>query len=282
MIDPGTGLTILGTAIGSAKLAEKVLGPTADLAGTGLKEWTERRIATVKKIFERAGDLQGDKPIAGSVPPRVLRDVLNEGSLRDDELAVSYYGGILASSKTGVSRDDRGAYFTGLIDRLTSYQLRGHFVLYSMARKVFSAEDHNINEFVGRSACHTFVPLSAYLTAMQPEQGEDFETLVGHVLFGLQKEALIEANFTFGDAASLRKQWPEAPDTGLLFSPSALGVSLYLLATGNRDVPVNGFLKADLVVPDVGVQLADGSLRVQKLPETPSNVDSKVESAPGP
>ncbi|MBW8832034.1 MAG: hypothetical protein JF606_21985 [Burkholderiales bacterium] len=120
IIDPGTGLTILGTAIGSGKLAEKVLGPTADLAGTGLKEWTEKRIATVKKIFERAGDLQGDEPIAGSVPPRVLRDVLNEGSLCDDELAVSYYGGMLASSKTGVSRDDRGAYFTGLIDRLTS------------------------------------------------------------------------------------------------------------------------------------------------------------------
>ena len=29
-MDPGTGLTILGSAIGGAKLVEKLLGPTAD------------------------------------------------------------------------------------------------------------------------------------------------------------------------------------------------------------------------------------------------------------
>lgn len=34
MIDPGTGLTILGTAVGGAKVVEKILGPTAEYVWT--------------------------------------------------------------------------------------------------------------------------------------------------------------------------------------------------------------------------------------------------------
>lgn len=44
---PGTGLTILGTAVGSAKLVEKLLGPTADYLGEGLRQWTEKRVENV-------------------------------------------------------------------------------------------------------------------------------------------------------------------------------------------------------------------------------------------
>ncbi len=43
MIDPGTGLTILGSAIGSAKVVEKILGPTSEYIGEQLKEWTEKK-----------------------------------------------------------------------------------------------------------------------------------------------------------------------------------------------------------------------------------------------
>lgn len=34
MIDPGTGLTILGSAIGGAKVLEKIPGPTSELSTT--------------------------------------------------------------------------------------------------------------------------------------------------------------------------------------------------------------------------------------------------------
>jgi hypothetical protein len=280
MIDPGTGLTILGTAIGSAKLAEKILGPTADLAGTGLKEWTEKRVATVRRIFEHAGEIQGEKTIEGGVPPRVLRDVLNEGSLRDDDVSVSYYGGILASSKSGVSRDDRGAYFTGLVDRLTSYQLRGHFILYSIVRSIFKGQPHNLNDGAGRSACQTFVPLAAYLGAMQPEPNESFEALLNHVLFGLQKEKLIEDQFQFGSQADMAKHLPGAPTTGFLFSPSALGVNLFLWAAGQRDMPVNGFLTAEFELPDLGIRIQQGSFAASNPPPPPAVAGDTIPVAP--
>jgi hypothetical protein len=51
-MEPATGLTILGTAVGSAKVIEKMLGPTADYLGTGLKDWTEKAGRNVGRIFE--------------------------------------------------------------------------------------------------------------------------------------------------------------------------------------------------------------------------------------
>jgi hypothetical protein len=103
-MEANSGLAILGAAIGSAKLIEKVLGPTAEYLGTGLRDFAQHRVDNVKRIFQKANAFLGDNPPAGqAVPPRVLRDVLNDGSYRDDELTASYYGGILASSRSGRS-----------------------------------------------------------------------------------------------------------------------------------------------------------------------------------
>src|SRR5437762_2257467 len=102
-MDVNSGLAILGGAIGSAKIVEKVLGPTAEYVGTGLRDFAQHRVQNVKRIFEKASAFLGETPPAGeAVPPRVLRDVLNDGSYRDDELAATYYGGILASSRSGI------------------------------------------------------------------------------------------------------------------------------------------------------------------------------------
>ena len=38
-MDPGTGLTLLGGALGSVKVVEKILGPTADYLGAGMRDW---------------------------------------------------------------------------------------------------------------------------------------------------------------------------------------------------------------------------------------------------
>jgi hypothetical protein len=86
-MEPATGLTILGTAVGSAKIVEKLLGPTADYLGTGIRSWTERSVANVGRVFQKAAERLGDrieKP--GSVPPKVLKNVLEEAASSEDEL----------------------------------------------------------------------------------------------------------------------------------------------------------------------------------------------------
>jgi len=91
-MDTNTGLAILGTAIGSAKVVEKMLGPTADYLGGGLKNWTEKRVENVSRIFDHARTRLGSKiDCEGSVPPKVLKSICYQGLINyDDELNNRY------------------------------------------------------------------------------------------------------------------------------------------------------------------------------------------------
>lgn len=118
MIDPGTGLTILGSAVGGAKIVEKLLGPTADYLGGEVKELTKKGINNLSNIFKNAGQKVGEVELnkPGKVPPKVLKGILSDGPWCEDDIQVEYFGGVLASSRSGISRDDRGAYFNSLIE----------------------------------------------------------------------------------------------------------------------------------------------------------------------
>jgi len=88
---------------------------------------------------------------------------------------------------------------------------------------------------------------------MQPQSGETGDALLSHVFFGLSREALIESSFTFGPADHMKKQFPEAKSGGLLFQPSALGVELFLWATGNSALPLNAICEQEIPLPDLGI-----------------------------
>jgi hypothetical protein len=265
-MEPGTGLTILGTAIGSAKLVEKVLGPTAEYLGEGIKSFAEKRFENLRKIFENASRLIGDVQEDGKrVHPRVLKDILDDGSLRDDEISASYYGGVLASSRSGVSRDDRGAAFSSLLGRLTTYQLRAHFILYRAVREVYFPSDANLQESKGRRKCGIFIPFVDYLNAMGIEKGEQPQQLIPHVFFGLARESLIEDQWAFGPPEGLKQLYNDADTAGVVFYPSALGVELFLWATANSAHTINDLVtNPDFDVPDIGVPLCSNARRLEK------------------
>ena len=254
MVDPGTGLTILGTAIGGGKLIEKVLGPTAEYLGAGVKDWTEKRVAQTKRIFETASKKLGDSPPDGAVPPRVLRDVLNDGSLRDDDVSTAYYGGILASSRSEIPRDDRAAAFSALIGRLTSYQLRAHFVFYRTFYDLFHGNDLNLLGGNARQKCRFFIPIDEYMSVMDLSSGEDHNAIFSHVVYGLHRESLIDDRFGFGGSDALKscKNIPEG-SKNILIPPAALGVELFLWSNGHATSDANEILRADLDFKDVGI-----------------------------
>ena len=107
-------VTTLGIGAIAAYLGKdgisKVLGPTADYLGGELKTLAQKRVQNVGKIFSNAEKKLGTKlELPGAVPPKVLKTIINEGSYSEDDIAVEYFGGVLASSRTKVSRDDRGA-----------------------------------------------------------------------------------------------------------------------------------------------------------------------------
>lgn len=232
IMDVATGLTVLGTAIGSAKVVEKILGPTTDYLGEGLKLWTQKRVENTSRIFKRAQVLLGDDlNLPGAVPPKVLHGILNQGSFCDDELAAQYFGGVLASSRTAITRDDRGVSFVALLGRLSTYQIRTHFILYHSIRSLFLGSETNIATSEGRHGVRTFIPYAVYVPAMAFTEQEDVASILTHAMFGLARESLVEQNFNFGNVEYIeyiQRYYPDANQPGIVFAPSALGVELVL------------------------------------------------------
>lgn len=253
MIDPGTGLTLLGSAIGGAKVIEKILGPTSDYIGDQLKEWTQKKVENTSKIFQNAERKLGDRiDSEGSVPPKVLKGILEEGAWCEDELQIEYFGGVLASARSGLPRDDRGAYFTSLISRLTSYQIRTHYLFYKTLKLHYNNKMINVAHIDDRQAINILMPYSTYQSGMDftDEELNSSSELVAHSLWGLCKEDLISNTFCYGQLNYIQSKFPTAKEGGIIFSPTVLGVQLSLWAYGQGQSSHNSFFKSETVLVD--------------------------------
>jgi hypothetical protein len=255
------GLGAIAAYLGKDGLA-KLLGPTAEYLGGELQEFTKKRIENIGKIFSKAEEKLGDdinKP--GHVPPKVLKIIVNEGSYCDDAVAVEYFGGILASSRTELGRDDRGGRIAKILDGMSTYQIRSHYLFYSLIRKLFRDSGYLFtHEDRGKMAI--FIPWDVFSHAMQFNQKEvdQLVSILNHILFGLNADGLIE-NFQYGPKERLAKYFPQVNAGGILVSPSAFGAELYLWGYGEGDKELSYILNDDAFVdlPEVPL-LAEGVL----------------------
>jgi len=259
----GTGLALFG----SAEIVGKLLGPTADYIGEGVKELAQKSTQNVKNIFSIALKKLGNGiSIDGAVPPKVLKGILSEGAFCDDPLAAEYFGGVLASSRSGVSRDDRGATLIGLISRLSTYQIRYHYILYHFLKLVFNGSTENPGVAEGRIQRELFIPEEALFLAMDFAKGEMANNIIAHTLFGLAREMLIEDNFQTGSRDILQKNFRQAPGPGLIFQPSVLGIELFLWAYGKPNMNILDFFdvenKFDI---EASVKITSGALATKKI-----------------
>jgi hypothetical protein len=243
MVDPGTAIA----ALGPAAIVVKILGPTADYVGEGVREWTERAVENVQRVFEKAEKKLGPEELEreGGVAPRVLKGILEEGPFFDDDLGAEYLGGVLASGRTSTARDDRGAALVGLVARMSTYQLRSHYIFYSQAQQTLAGSGLNLAaRNISRSNA-LFMSWDGYRTAldMSQEEEEDFDAIVLHVLSGLHREGLIDDHFLYGPAEHLRAN-EEARDFGtggVIYRVTPLGIELFCAAHGMRGNPLVNF-----------------------------------------
>lgn len=238
MVEPITtvGLGAVGAYLGKDGI-QKLLGPTADYLGQGLRDFTQRRAETIGKIFQNAELKLGEKlEHPGEVPPKVLKAVMDEGSFSNDSLAVEYLGGILASSRTERGRDDRGARIAKTMDGLSTYQLRTHYLIYSTIRTLFAGKELTIS-LEGRAKMRIFIPFSSYISAMDFSEAElaQIDSLVSHIFFGLHGDNLLERDFLYGPKEAIVKLFSGATEGGIVCQPSALGAELFLWAFGHAD-----------------------------------------------
>jgi hypothetical protein len=265
-MDPGSGLAILGTALGSAKVVEKLLGPTADYLGSGLKAFTEKRIQNIADVFKSAASKLGDKiEEEGQVPPKVLRDVLDDGSYCADRLTTEYFGGVLASSRTKESRDDRGAMFTAVIARLSAYQIRAHYIVYTILRQIFLDSGLTPTSKVDRQQMRVFIPKSVFHAAMDYSDNEIDIVIDEHCFFGLERESLIQNDFLVGGPESIKRHVPSASEGGVLVTPSGFGAELFLWAGGHgRLHPLFVFRSDTSFSPEADIAIPTGSIPLQE------------------
>lgn len=269
MIETGTGLALLGSAVGGAKVVEKILGPTADYVGKGLKDWTEKRVNNVSNIFKNAAKKLGTNlEVEGTVPPKVLKGILEEGAWCDDDLQIDYFGGVLASSRSGLARDDRGAYFSGIISRMSSFQLRTHYIFYHYLNQHFKGDKINIWDVSERGSLKICVPMLVYYMGMEffDDDSLDKWNLMGHSVWGLHKEDLI-GPFIYGNKEILKEHYPnlQIETSGIVFEPASLGVELFMWAYGYGRTHVNSFFNTDYYFEkDPNVILGD-SIALSKI-----------------
>ena len=234
-------IVIAGLVASAAHLGKdaiiKILGPTADYLGGELKEFTEKRIENVGKIFSNAEKKLGNKlDSPGQVPPKVLKVIINEGSFSDDNITVDYFGGVLASSRTEIGRDDRGSRLGKIIDNFSTYQIRTHYLIYSTISEIFLNSENSFGLSENRRKMQLFIPFRGFFYAMEFTRNEwDDPQILHHIFHGLSTDGLIENNWAFGNPKDLKPILHNAPGAGIICSPSVLGVELFLWAFGHGD-----------------------------------------------
>ena len=251
MIDPatfvsiGTGLGILG----SKDILTKLLGPTAEYIGSEIKGLVDKCNINLDDIFVKAQQKLGSKlGKPGVVNPRVLKSIFDEGRFCEDELTKEYFGGVLASSRTETGKDDRGITNSKLVSSLSSYQLRAHYIFYSLLRKTFLPYQSVVSPGTSRQMMLIYLPTELFYNLMNmfdeyPSPNERINIL-SHSMNGLRRADLIEDNYTYGGPEafkqdSIKCRIDDFPlreeilcEHGITFQPTPGGMELFLWAHG--------------------------------------------------
>ncbi len=268
-------ITLIGGSAVVAYLSKdgikKILGPTADYLGDSLRDFAVKRGETINRIFKNAADKLGDEiEKEAEVPPKVLKSILDEGSYSTDILSVEYFGGILASSRTPRGRDDRGARLAKLVDSMSSYQIRAHFLIYSSIKDVFKSDELRFDRY-GRPKMELFIPYEAFIKAMDFDENEEkqFRQILSHILSGLHSDSLLN-DWLYGDRDHLSTRYPGAPSGGILLIPSVPGAELFLWAFGASQMELEHIFSPDFKAQVDGLpNLLAGTIATMK-PVVPS------------
>ncbi len=225
----------VATALGS-KLLYDVCGPSAKYIGGELATYAEAGVNNLKRIFTIAAErIKALGKSEGQVPPRLLKNILMEGYFCEDELGAQYLGGVLASGKSPVSRDDRAVSHCALVTSLSSYQIRTHYLLYSSILTFRDDAVAHILDWVRRGHGATvLINAAEYNEAMEFTAHEDPKQLSEHAFIGLQQKGLVEEGVSIINPNPKIRSQP--PAHFRFFRPTTAGVELFLWGLGVGDL----------------------------------------------
>ena len=271
MTDPLTTFGISAAAAYAGKdVLRKLLGPTADYLGEGLRDLVQKRVETVKKIFDSAvGKLEDRIEQPGVVPPKIIKGIIADGSFATEDVEVEYFAGILAASRTPDGNDDRGVRALKTLANLSSYQIRTHYIVYSCIVASYFGSSANINNSTEARKLQVLFAFDRYFGEMgisdtgQHENLAEFANdVLSHALHGLLDDGLIANNVAWGSAEHIRHSWVTKP--GIAVAPTRSGLELFRLGIGASRLSTAYVLRD----PELQAKIDQGLIERMK-PETP-------------
>lgn len=248
---------------GTPGIVKRVLGPSADSIGETLKRWVEKRTENVGRVLENAASkLDSGPDERGAVPLRVAARLLEEGSYCDDDIMVEYLGGVLASARTTVGRDDRGARWVALVTSMSSYAIRLHYVAYTAAQ--ICLRTHPVVVEWGNESDYqqlTFVVAANELTvSMEFDESEDPEDIVPETMFELAREGMI-TNWTYCPPKDFERRYNRTspPGGAFTFHPTSVGIQLLAWAHG-KGSQWRSWIEIGHLVAESGISMPTANL----------------------
>ena len=238
----GAGLAVLG----SKDILLKLLGPTAEYIGDEAKGLVQKCNINLDNIFRKAINKLGSKiEKPGQVNSRVLKHVIDEGRFCEDELSAEYFGGMLAASRSKNGNDDRALPLLAVVKRMSSYQLKTHYLIYKTINKFF--EGTKLNPLIDTEAKQMEIYISYHtlhhFMSFNIDELAGFAPISTHIINGLTKEGLIRNQCYYGDPEHLKNYLPKSPkySWGFTCRPSGFGIELFNYAYGMKDENISKF-----------------------------------------
>lgn len=265
MVEPvtalGTGLAVLG----SKDVLTKLLGPTADYLGAEAAGLVEKCNINLDRVFLNAKKKLGNRlEQHGSVSPRILRHVVDDGRFCEDELVAEYYGGLLASSRTIDGKDDSGLTHLSRVKSMSVYQIRLHFFIYFSLARVFHGRPENIASQDEREKLRIFIPFPLFYESFGVGDDRSFSAAFAHAIHGLHAQGLIYC-FSYGPVEHLQKSHKGVKEPGFWVEPTFLGAELFLWAMGAESPDGYQFLKLDLSSESLPIAVPEGAAPLESL-----------------
>lgn len=287
------------TAAEAAKVASnlltRLLGPSADVIG---QDWAERlRQRNLTRLLQKAqkrAELSGD---AGYSAPRLAAATFEAAQYADDEVVTEYLSGVLASSRAPDGGDDSGLPWSAVIARLSTLQIRLHYVLYSNARGAIARQGEQFWQARNRTL---LMPLEQVITAIGLDEDAD-SARFSDAIDGLIREGLLGDRFGVGSvefleehdneewsflAKSGRRRKLTAPFSGdvLVISISTHGIRLFLWGVGrgaaDTDLYMNESEPLGLVDPNAVMAKIEGvATEAESWEEVDIDPNDSIEGA---
>lgn len=211
---------------------EKLLGPTFEYFGIGLKNTIEsfnnkakeNLSNIIKKSIVKKGKKLEEK---GIINPRILKEVVLDGSFCDTNVVQEYYSGILACSRTK-SGSDEGIYYINIIKGLSSRQLKLHYLIYSKFINENKGKKCNLHEEEVIRKFKVSFSTDDIFNNLKLESINEFDNFTSNDFPALYNAGLINS-YSF-DTTIKEK------DKQFVFSITLLGLSLFLQAVGYEEI----------------------------------------------